>query len=61
LHRFSSLIDARRKTPHRAWADLAIDHGFADQAHLIRETRRLAGRTPELLIQQLLAVPEQNA
>jgi len=61
LHRFSSLIDARRKTPHRAWADLAIDHGFADQAHLIRETQRLAGRTPELLIQQLLAVPEQNA
>lgn len=28
------------------WADLAADAGFADQAHLVREFRALAGLTP---------------
>lgn len=60
VHRFSSVLEARRKAPERAWADLAAEYGFADQAHLIRETRSLAGRTPEVLIQELLAIPEQN-
>ena len=60
LQRFSSLLEARRRAPNRPWADLAADHGFSDQAHLIRETRSLAGVTPEALIQQLLAVPERN-
>lgn len=60
LHRFSSLLEARRRAPTRPWADLALDHGFSDQAHLIRETRSLAGVTPEALIQQLLAIPERN-
>lgn len=60
VHRFSSVLEARRKTPDRAWADLAAEYGFADQAHLIRETRALAGRTPEVLIQELLAIPEHK-
>ncbi len=28
------------------WVDLALDLGFADQAHLIREFKKLVGRTP---------------
>jgi AraC-like DNA-binding protein len=59
LQRFSALLEVRRRAPERSWADLAAAFGFADQAHLIRETRSLAGRTPEALIQQLLAVPER--
>ncbi len=59
LQRFSALLETRRRAPDRSWADLAAEFGFADQAHLIRETRSLAGRTPEALIQQLLAVPER--
>jgi AraC-like DNA-binding protein len=60
VHRFSAVLEARRRRPDRAWADLASEFGFADQAHLIRETRALAGRTPEVLIQELLAIPEQR-
>jgi AraC-like DNA-binding protein len=28
------------------WVDLAVAHGYADQAHLVREVRRLTGTTP---------------
>lgn len=31
------------------WADAAADTGFADQAHLCRETRRITGLTPNEL------------
>ncbi len=33
--------------PARGWAELAVACGFADQSHLIREFRLLAGTTPE--------------
>lgn len=38
-------IDAGPPSPR--WAELALAHGFADQSHLIRDFRLLAGTTPE--------------
>ena len=32
------------------WSELALDAGFYDQAHLIRETRELFGTTPSTLL-----------
>jgi AraC-like DNA-binding protein len=45
FQRFLALASARD-----GLAGLAIDAGYADQAHLTRECRRLAGRTPAEII-----------
>lgn len=50
LHRIERLnravMAADRSSRQPNWARLAVQHGFSDQSHLIRETRDLAGRTP---------------
>ena len=42
--RFQRLIASLGREPR--WADAALEHGFADQAHLIREFTGFAGVTP---------------
>jgi hypothetical protein len=43
---FFAARERHEKDEPLAWADLAQDGGFADQAHLIRATRRITGFTP---------------
>jgi AraC-like DNA-binding protein len=31
------------------WTQIALDHGFSDQSHFVRETRRLTGFSPEAM------------
>jgi AraC-like DNA-binding protein len=53
--RFARLVELTRARPER-WADLAAICGYADQPHLNREVRALAGSTPgELLARTLPA------
>ncbi|MBN9070285.1 MAG: helix-turn-helix transcriptional regulator [Rhizobiales bacterium] len=42
LHRATALA----KTDCPRWAEIAVEAGYSDQAHLIREFRSLAGQTP---------------
>lgn len=44
--RFRSLLSAAWTTGPRDWAGLAVDAGYADQPHLVREFRSLAGLSP---------------
>jgi AraC-like DNA-binding protein len=44
--RFRKLAGA---APHSPTAQLALEAGYADQAHLVRESRRLTGETPGAL------------
>jgi len=48
FRRFLALADAKRAD--RSLASLAAAAGYSDQAHLTRECRRLAGRTPRELL-----------
>ena len=43
---------ARRERPVR-WSEFAVDAGYYDQAHLIRETRELFGMAPQALLAPL--------
>jgi AraC-like DNA-binding protein len=44
--RVNALLARLRDQPSPDWADLALDLGFADQSHLIREFREMAGASP---------------
>ena len=58
LCRIASVIRARNTSPFRTMTDLAYDFGYADQAHLTREFRVLAGRNPLEFFKASAAVPE---
>ncbi len=46
VSRFQGVIHTLARGPEKSFASLAAQHGYFDQAHLIREFRLLAGTTP---------------
>jgi AraC-like DNA-binding protein len=44
--RFNSVLRAMRRRKRAAGADMALEFGYADQAHMIAEFRAFAGATP---------------
>jgi AraC-like DNA-binding protein len=45
LARFRAALARMNTRPH-AWADIAVDLGYADQSHLIADFKRFSGLTP---------------
>ena len=58
LQRFEQLVARLRQGGSIAWADTALDLGFFDPSHMIREVRRFAHCTPTELVQQVNFVQE---
>lgn len=48
----SSIVEALG-SPQRRWVELAAASGYADQAHLVREYKRLSGLSPEAFLAHL--------
>jgi AraC-like DNA-binding protein len=48
--RFQRFLRAAEQTPDQPLARLAADAGYADQAHLAREAKRLSGLSPSALL-----------
>jgi AraC-like DNA-binding protein len=53
--RFQQFLALLRRSPAPRLAELAAASGFADQAHLTREVRRLGGLTPTAFMTQFAA------
>jgi len=50
IQRFQRFLGLAERDPHASIARLAIDAGYADQAHLTRECGRLASVSPAMLL-----------
>lgn len=44
--RFQSLLQLVGEAPLREWASLALEGGYSDQPHMVREFREFAGQSP---------------
>ena len=53
LARFRRALLAARAAKQVSWADIAIDAGYYDQAHLISEFRSISGVTPRALLAEM--------
>jgi AraC-like DNA-binding protein len=47
IARFHHAVDLAGRAPRPDWAGIAVDCGYADQAHLVRDFTALAGTSPE--------------
>lgn len=57
VQRFKRLLRALTATPRPDWAQLALDAGYFDQSHLIREFREFAGVSPRAYLAAKAASP----
>ena len=46
VHRFQRVLHLVHRVPEPDWADLASNHGYFDQSHLIRDFLAFSGLTP---------------
>lgn len=53
--RFETVLTRLAHVERDGWANLAVDCGYADQSHLIRDCRALAGISPSELLRHQLA------
>jgi AraC-like DNA-binding protein len=51
--RFQALLAGLRSGGTREWVDLALECGYFDQSHLVRDVRRFTGLTPTELVGQV--------
>ena len=56
LLRFQGLTKSLAKSGRVDWAVSAVEHGYCDQSHMIREFREFAGMTPSTFLERLLKV-----
>ena len=50
--RFQRVFGLLQVTPRASWSGIALDAGYYDQAHLVREFRAFSGMTPEAFMRE---------
>ena len=56
--RFNAALDHKLRLPCRAWTQIAHDHDFYDQMHLVHDCRAFTGESPSRFLAHLAGVPE---
>ena len=46
ISRFFSAMENKWLNPNKTWTDITYEHGYADQAHFIKECKQFSSRTP---------------
>ena len=49
--RFAQALEVKSRQPQRTWAGVAVEAGYYDQMHLVRESHRFGGASPSVLIE----------
>jgi transcriptional regulator GlxA family with amidase domain len=52
IARFNHAFADKLKNPGKDWASVALEYGYYDQNHLIKDFNRFAGSTPKSFLQQ---------
>jgi AraC-like DNA-binding protein len=58
LIRFQGLMARARDGDALRWSELALDHGYYDQAHLVRDVRQFTGLTPTRARQEIAGLAD---
>ena len=53
IHRFVWTLDQLRSSQAVDWSRLALDAGYADQSHLVRDFRRIGGKAATVFLERL--------
>jgi AraC-like DNA-binding protein len=61
LARLHACLRALRRTPLPPWAELAVDAGYYDQAHLANEFRALSGLSPSAFLERAVSGSSKTA
>lgn len=61
VHRLQRALAVHERSPGISLADLSAAAGYADQAHMSREVRRLSGLTPMQLVDSGVRVAGEGA
>ena len=57
--RFSQALIMKEKTPSISWFNIAMENGYTDYQHLVRDFKEFSGTTPAILFQEESNSPEQ--
>ncbi|RNI22696.1 helix-turn-helix domain-containing protein [Rufibacter latericius] len=50
--RFNQALTQKLRNPKKDWTNIALDCGYFDQMHLIKDFKKFAGSSPSLFLQQ---------
>lgn len=58
--RFDQAVQLREANPHLDWLSIALQTGYTDYQHLVKDFKQFAGTTPTILLREDATAPERR-